>query len=218
MRAGTLIVAFFCLTLNACALGPDYTRPELPVPERWSSTATAAQIDTLVQPRWWTAFGDPELDALLQAAVAQNLDLKIAAANLEQSRAAARVATAPLWGMAALQPRYAKTKQSGRIVEEPSATLREQGVIASPNPSKQYSLPLEASYEFDLWGRLRRGREAARAEFHAQDSGDELLIEVGNTFVLDKVSLAVRAVEHAPLFRGQLQSMSEGLEHEITAV
>ena len=167
MRAGTVIVAFFCLALNACALGPDYTRPELPVPERWSSTATTTQIDTLVQPRWWAAFGDPELDALLQAAVAQNLDLKIAAANLEQSRATARVATAPLWGTAALQPSYEKTKQSRRIVEEPSATVHELGVIAPPNPRKQYSLPLEASYEFDLWGRVRRGREAARAEFHA---------------------------------------------------
>ena len=167
MRASIGIVAFFCLALNACALGPDYTRPELPVPERWSNTTTATQIDTLVQPRWWTAFGDPELDALLHAAMAQNLDLKIAAANLEQSRAAARMAAAPMWGTAALQPRYAKTKQSRRIVEDPSAALRELGVTAPPNPSKQYSLPLEVSYEFDLWGRLRRGREAATAEFHA---------------------------------------------------
>ena len=167
MRASIGIVAFFCLALNACTLGPDYTRPELPVPERWSSTTTATQIDTLVQPRWWSAFGDPELDALLHAAVIQNLDLKIAAANLEQSRSAARVAAAPMWGTAALQPRYEKTKQSRRIVEEPSAALRELGVTAPHNPSKQYSLPLEVSYEFDLWGRLRRGREAATAEFHA---------------------------------------------------
>ncbi len=167
MRAHLGMVQFFCLALSACALGPDYTRPELSVPERWSVTATATQIDTMVQPRWWTAFGDPELDALLHAAVANNLDLKIAAANLEQSRAAARVAAAPLWGTAALQPSYEKTKQSRRIVEDPSAALRELGVTAPPNPSKQYSLPLAVSYEFDLWGRLRRGREAATAEFHA---------------------------------------------------
>ena len=167
MRVTPWISLFFCLTLSACALGPNYTRPELPVLERWSATVTLTEIDTMVQPHWWTAFGDPELDALLRKAVAQNLDLKIAAANLERSRAEARVAAAPLWGTAALQPRYEKTKESRRIVEEPSAALRELGVTALPNPSKQYSLPLAVSYEFDLWGRLRRGREAATAEFHA---------------------------------------------------
>ena len=221
MRAHMGITPLFCLALSACALGPDYTRPELPVPEGWSTTATPTdgattpslaraprldpigEIDIMVQPRWWAAFGDPELDALLHAAVIQNLDLKIAAANLEQSRAVARVAAAPLWGTVALQPRYDKTKQSRRIVEEPSAALRELGVTAPPNPSKQYSLPIDVSYEFDLWGRLRRGREAATAEFHAtREDGHaiylSLLVTVaGNYFdvreIDERIALAERA-------------------------
>ena len=221
MRAHMGITPLFCLALSACALGPDYTRPELPVSEGWSTTATPTdgattpslaraprldpigEIDIMVQPRWWAAFGDPELDALLHAAVIQNLDLKIAAANLEQSRAVARVAAAPLWGTVALQPRYDKTKQSRRIVEEPSAALRELGVTAPPNPSKQYSLPIEVSYEFDLWGRLRRGREAATAEFHAtREDGHaiylSLLVTVaGNYFDIRETDERIALTERA---------------------
>ena len=205
MRAHLGIIQLFCLALSACALGPDYTRPELPVPERWSTTTTPAEIDTMVQPRWWTAFGDPELDALLHAAVIQNLDLKIAAANLEQSRATARVVAASLWGTAALHPRYEKIKQSRRIVEEPSATLRELGVTALPNPSKQYSLPLEVSYEFDFWGRLRRGREAATAEFHATREDAHtiyltlLAAVAGNYFDIREIDERIALTERAQL-------------------
>ena len=205
------IVPFFCLALSACAVGPEYTRPELPVPERWSTPATLAEIDAMVQPRWWTAFGDPGLDALLHAAVAQNLDLKIAAANLEQSWAAARVATAPLWGTAALQSNYEKTKSSRRIVEEPSAALREGSATAAPTLQKHYSLPLQVFYEFDFWGRLRRGREAATAEFHATREDTHavyltLLATVAGTYfdigeLDERIALAerTRTLEHETL-------------------
>lgn len=196
---------FFCLTLTACAMGPDYIRPEVPLLEHWSTTVTSDEINAMVQPHWWTAFGDPELDTLLQTAVLQNLDMKIATANLEQSRAIAQIEAAPLLGTAALSLRYEKTKQSRRIAEEPSVALRELGVTAPPNPSKQYSLPLEVFYEFDLWGRLRRAREAATAEFHATREDAHaiylsLLVAVaGNYFDIRELDERIVVTERAHL-------------------
>lgn len=151
------IVAATALAISACTVGPDYVRPEVPVPQAWKEAPykTAEPADALPRGDWWELFGDPLLNALEADVVAANPTLQIAEANYRQAQAALRAARAGLFP--AVSGTLAATRSGGREGRGAMADL---------------SLGAALSWELDLWGRVRRSIEAG--ESRAQASGADL--------------------------------------------
>ncbi|KQW00645.1 efflux transporter outer membrane subunit [Rhizobacter sp. Root1221] len=163
----TLLVA----SLSAgCAVGPDYIRTDVPMPQRYlgqpavdQRPATAhADLDT-----WWTGFEDPQLTRFVTLALAQNLDLAQASARVSQARAGLGAANAALMPSGQLSGQAARAYQS---VETPLG----QVLASTPDFDRYgsaYEANLGASWELDVFGGLRRGKEAALAEYQASEAG-----------------------------------------------
>lgn len=145
------------LLLSACALGPDYQRPAIDSPERirGDSAASTASWGDL---GWWDLYKDPALSALLQQALQKNLDLRMAAARVEQARAAAGVSRLQQLPQIDASGAVSRRKLSESQVATGAERVGEQG-----------SAGVSLSWELDLWGRLRRLNQAARAELLASE-------------------------------------------------
>ena len=159
-RAAACCAALACAALGACTtVGPDYRRPDAPLPAQWR--APAADAATVVDTAWWRAFGDERLDALIAAALDGNKDLAIAAHRIEQYAARLDVARADA------QPRlgYAAERRRVERSEEQPAVL-----ASGRRPDyNDYSVGFDVAWEFDVWGRVARAGEAARAELLARE-------------------------------------------------
>jgi len=154
MRRPLLVVAAFALT--AC-IGDPYQRPELEVPAeyRYSIAATASEPNM----HWWTGFGDPALDALVVEALANNEDLRIAAARVDQYHGAKVTTRAPLF------PALGYGAATGR--EQPSSLTVAPGSDDAYNFS---SAGLTLGWELDVWGRVRNLTAAADADWRASEA------------------------------------------------
>ena len=148
------------LVLGGCMVGPDYTRPAVDAPAAFVYEAKDA-ADT-ANTLWWKQFGDPVLDELIAEALANNLNVKVAAANVET---AVGVLTQTRSG---LFPQVGYGASAGRAqTTESSATPELSRLI--PNPQSSYQALLSVSWEIDLWGRIQRLSESARANALATD-------------------------------------------------
>ncbi len=151
--AARVPAAIAALALAAgCTLGPDYRRPETATPAayRFEQNATA---DSMGDARWWRVYQDPVLQSLIREGLANNLDVRIAAARIDQARAAlgsARLQQLPQASVVA-----GATRQRTSVYELPAGT---------PPISNVFSLEGNLSYEIDFWGKYRRATEAARAQ------------------------------------------------------
>ncbi|HUG12779.1 MAG TPA: efflux transporter outer membrane subunit [Opitutaceae bacterium] len=133
----------------AAAVGPDYARPEIASPVTWNAATSA---DTIPRGDWWTLFGDSELDALILRSLDGNQDLQAAAARVEQARAAAGIARSAYFPSAAV----------GASADR-SRTSRTTDVVMPLAETETIRGALDASWELDLFGRVRRLNESARA-------------------------------------------------------
>lgn len=145
------------LLLSACALGPDYQRPAIDAPERIRGDAVASTT-SYGDLGWWDLYKDPALSALLRQALDRNLDLRIAAARVEQARAAAGVSRLQQLPQIDASGAVSRRKLSESSVSPGAERLGEQG-----------SAGVALSWELDLWGRLRRLNQAARADLLASE-------------------------------------------------
>ena len=146
-----------------CAVGPDYARPTSTLPEQHKEATTAtAQAVAPVNAEWWTLFNDATLNQLVQQTLAANQDLQAAIARLEASEAAAREAGAELYPAIGLAANGSRNRISGE-------TFSGQNTGSATYNNRRAALSL--SYEVDLWGRIRRSNEAARAEALASRFG-----------------------------------------------
>src|SRR5436309_13551821 len=156
--------------LTGCAVGPDYRSTEIDVSSRFLGQEAIVHRD--VQSKadltaWWAGFDDPLMTRFISLALEQNLDIAQAAARVAQSRASLRLADAALLPSANVSANAARTYQS---VETPLGQL----LNATPDFDRNgsfYEANLAASWEIDVFGGLRRGREAACAEFEASEAG-----------------------------------------------
>ena len=172
MQRGHLpLVCLVCLvlTITACTIGPQYQRPEARVPTAYKelppASFKAADGWKVAQPndeaprgKWWEVFQSPELNALEEQVDISNQTLAVAEAQLRGARAAIGVARAALFptvtGTASAIGAHQSENRPG--VTDPSSKTR-----------ADYLLSLEASYEFDVWGRIRRSVEASTASAQA---------------------------------------------------
>lgn len=145
-----------CLGAGACTQGPDYQRPVVAIPGTFRFAGTDPSPATLPDIRaWWGAFGDDTLDRLVKEALANNRDLRIATARVDEFDAillGTRAQAAPQVGYGASASRQ-RASERGGIAFPPGV---------SPISSSFISV-LSASWEIDLWGRIKRETEAARA-------------------------------------------------------
>jgi NodT family efflux transporter outer membrane factor (OMF) lipoprotein len=153
--------------LVGCTVGPDYDQPDMTLGAFHNAGAAAATahrappIDS-----WWSGFNDPELNHVIERAIAQNLDLVAALARVEQARAAAREAGAELL------PSFDAEGSAAAMSQSLTSPL---GLVASHAPGyfrqgTDYNVGLGATWELDLFGGLKRGAEAATAEAEAADA------------------------------------------------
>jgi multidrug efflux system outer membrane protein len=147
-------------------VGPDYRRPAVETPQSWRFAEKEAKepADTA----WWEQFNDPVLNNLIAVALRENKDLKIAAARVEEFRGRYAVARAPLFPQigAGVSPGVERTTGRGQT-PLPAGT---------PNPTELYQANFFASWEIDLWGKLRRVTEAARADLIGSEEGKRAVI------------------------------------------
>ena len=94
-KVSACLLAIFAMALSACMVGPDYRKPEVRTPDAWRFEEKEAQDTANTQ--WWRQFGDPVLDGLIDSALKENKDVKIAAARVEQFIGRAMVARAALF-------------------------------------------------------------------------------------------------------------------------
>jgi len=143
------VLALAC-PVAGCMMGPNYERPVVDPPAAYRYEMAEAR-DT-ANTAWWTQFGDPVLDGLIEEALAQNLSVKIAAANVEQAAAVLTQARSPLYP----QGSYG-VSAAGERKNEQLGAVYSYGALAG------------ASWEIDLWGRVRRLSESARAQVLATE-------------------------------------------------
>jgi multidrug efflux system outer membrane protein len=139
-------------------IGPDYQRPTETAPDAYKAAGLGEwkegqPLDHVPKGAWWEVFGDETLNELERRATGSNEELKAAVARVDQARATARVARSELLPRLDADPSWRRERFSPNQV--PSF-----GEMTANN----FRAPLDLSYEIDLWGRVRRGFESARAE------------------------------------------------------
>jgi multidrug efflux system outer membrane protein len=134
--------------LSACTVGPEYRRPDLLIPQVWRQPIDSGAV---VSGEWWAQFQDPSLTRLVQQALAGNKDVVIAAANIDEALARYGVARSALF------PEVGAGASASRGRPQNAATTNE------------YNAVLSASFEIDLWGRLRHANDSARANSLASE-------------------------------------------------
>ena len=159
LRRAVQAIALAALTAS-CAVGPNYHRPSADVPPAWQPEAPwheAAPGDTALKGNWWELFDDPALNPLVEKALASNQNLQVAAARLQQAQAQLTVARSALFPAIGFSASASRSKDSAN---------RPLAAYSEPNQStvqNDFLLGPSVNYELDLFGRVRREVEGARA-------------------------------------------------------
>lgn len=153
----------YALTLTAllmaasCTVGPDYEQPEVKMSKRWKNEASVADLP--IPDQWWTLFKDRTLNSLVELALANNLDLRAAIARVDTARAMTGVQRADWFPQLNLQNNATYEHLSANSV---GANLP-SGAGLPPLERDRHRAMLGLNYEVDLWGRVRRSVEGAKA-------------------------------------------------------
>jgi multidrug efflux system outer membrane protein len=157
MRRTTAIVGLVAATaLAGCTLGPNYQRPKLEVPEQYHGQPGPAEAASLADQPWWDVFQDPTLRSLIEEALRSGYDVRIAAARVEQAHAQYGIAGSQRFPNVTYQAAY-ESGHTSKFATPSDAT----GSLIVANAY--------ASWEIDLWGRIRRLNEAAKAQYLASE-------------------------------------------------
>ena len=181
LRAGVWVLA---LLAPGCTVGPNYRRPDTPVPTMWSE-ARYDGIDTRPADlaRWWEEFNDPGLTRLVQRAAGSSLDLRLAEGRIREARALRRVAESGAWPSVDVSGSYSRSRTSENAIAPSS-----QGSGGSPffrgsnNGQDLFRSGFDSSWEIDVFGGVRRSVESADATVEAsiEDRRDVLVTLLGD--------------------------------------
>lgn len=157
--------ALLLSSLLGCSVGPDYVRPAVDSPEAWriDYPAAAAVSNT----RWWEQFGDPVLDDLIETALRENKDVRIAAARVLEFAARVDIFRSGFFPQIGYQGDASRNQAS-----------RDQfgGPGSGDRTYNNYAAAVNLGWELDLWGRIRRATEAARADLLAEEENRRTVI------------------------------------------
>ncbi|MHA6493156.1 efflux transporter outer membrane subunit [Pseudomonas borbori] len=155
------------LALSACTLGPDYQRPDLPTPAQFKQIegwTLATPSDALERGAWWELYGDDELNALVARLNISNQNLAASEAQYRQARALVRGARAAFYPSLSAG---AGVTRSGQGTGSQSSGSSSADFSSSSGVSNSYEASLNAAWELDIWGKLRRSLESSDASFQA---------------------------------------------------
>ena len=164
MRTNTLKIPacwIAALLLAGCAVGPNYKRPTVKTPSTFRDTAEATSINSFADLPWWAVFKDSALQGLVRVALTNNYDLNIILARVDQARAVQM---------------QARSQFMPQLDYRGDAARGRNAFLGQPSPNGAQTMNnflggFEAMWEIDLWGRVRRMNEAARANFMATQEG-----------------------------------------------
>jgi NodT family efflux transporter outer membrane factor (OMF) lipoprotein len=202
-----LVLVIASLTAG-CAVGPAYVPPRPVVPERYMGQDAVARRQVAVEAdlaTWWTAFGDAQLSHFVALSLEKNLDLAQAHARVSQARAGVQAA------QAALAPAGQLTGQAARAYQSVETPLGQ--VLSAPAGFDRYGSAYEAnvgvSWEWDVFGGLRRGRQAANADYEATEAG-AVAARLAVAAQTADVYITIRGVQaRAAIARQQVRTQEE---------
>jgi multidrug efflux system outer membrane protein len=160
-----VVSAVLALALSGCMLlGPNYKRPAVDLPKGYPEADNGAALTLPVD--WWKLYKDPLLDSFVASGLQKNADLKLAFARMQEAEALVREANATLFPEIDLNSSASRAKSSTRTGTLPTsvAPIRNNFVLSA-----------NTSFELDLWGRLRRGRESAAAQYLSSQYGRDVV-------------------------------------------
>ncbi len=160
------LIAITFLMLTGCTLGPKYKRPQVTVPDTYRGLTPDAGPQTVASigdEKWWSVYQDPQLQALIREALAQNYDVRIAAMHVLEAQASLGITRADQFptitaGVSTSNERFPATRITPAFETSPT------------------SLNLSLFWELDFWGKFRRATEAARATLLATEWGQKAVI------------------------------------------
>lgn len=150
--------ALLPLVLAGCAVGPNYQRPPVTAPNETRGQVGPAEAASLADAPWWEIFQDETLKSLIDEALRNGYDIRIAAARVEEARANAGIARSEFFPQIQYQGQWSRTKQSDYV-----------SLVPGYPPFNLHDVNLGLSWEIDLWGRVRRLSESALAEYFATE-------------------------------------------------
>ena len=201
----SLLLGLLTLSMTGCqVLGEFYSRPEPQLPAKYDAVDTGAQNpeQQLALQQWWKLFNDAQLNQLVETALVKNNNVQIAVARIEEADAQAREIGANLLPNVELNGSGLRNR------------VTEAGVfpVFGNNPRKTYQVALNGSYELDLWGKLRRANEAARAQLLATRYAKEAVTWSLSSLVANHY-LMVRSLDAQLLVNEQnLKTAQESLD------
>jgi len=145
------------VVLVGCAVGPNYERPAVTAPEQVRGQSGAAEAASLADSGWWEIFRDETLRGLIDEALANGYDPRIAAARVEEARAEAGIARADFFPQVQYQAQGSRGRQS-------------ESVSPGGETVNLHDVHVGLSWELDVWGRIRRSSEAARAQYLSSEA------------------------------------------------
>lgn len=209
VHGNVIFILLIAVGLAGCAVGPNYSRPSAPVPTNYSGETNIWKVAEprahLPRGNWWEIFADPELNHLEADANAANQELKAAIAVFEQARASVDINRAGYFPHVDASPSFTR--------ERDSANRPVNGVSSGiPRTYNTYTVPLDAGYEVDLWGRVRRTVESARASAAASaDDAEAVRLSIQAEVASDYFTLHALDAEIA-LLRSSVEVFQKSLD------
>jgi outer membrane protein, multidrug efflux system len=179
-RSSLVATALVAALAGGCAVGPHYSRPQVPTPPAHRFFEGEEQAQSIADAPWWDVVKDPQLQALIREAIANNLDLRTATARVAEARAQYGIARSFLFPEVGLAGGYS-AQQVSRLSEPPQGT-------AAAKTYQNWSAGFPVTWEIDLFGRIRREKEAAFAAYLATEEGRRaaiitLVADVASTYL-----------------------------------
>ena len=194
-RISTLLLSAL---LTGCLVGPDFHKPDRPMPAGWiGDTPTTAPTTqgsmTKPQPvdvsRWWQNFNDAELNSLIDRAIQSNLDLRLATSRILQARAQRGVVSSAFWPTATVNASYARQGTAGSNQQ----IVNNAGVVSTVSSASSRDLfqeGLDATWELDVFGGIRRDVEAANADIRAAvEDRRDVMVTLTSELALNYITL-----------------------------
>jgi len=152
----SLVLAVFSLFLLACAMGPNYSRPDIPTSDSFRMAEEPKDLPSLANMPWWELYQDEELQRLIRIALEENKDLKRAVASIDEFQARLFTARMDFAPQLSATGNFPVARQGGFAVP------------GFPNPFNHYGQG-SLAWELDIWGRIRRANEAGLADLLARE-------------------------------------------------
>lgn len=178
------VLSLALLGLGACTVGPDFHPPRAQMPDQWESVPdSATSVRGAVDRRWWQQLGDAQLTALVERAAKSNLDVRTASNRLKQSRVLREVTGSQQYPGVSASGAYQRDRNSQTGLLDPSSR-------DGQSPYEVWTATLDASWEVDLWGHVRRDVEAADAELQLTSAQrDGVLLSIAAETATDYIRL-----------------------------